>query len=68
MISIIIPAHNSAKTLETAVDSVVSQIKNQADVEVVIVENSSQDNTFEVAQTLQTKHPNVIKIAAGSLV
>lgn len=66
MISIIIPAHNSAKTLEAAVDSVVSQMKNQADVEVVIVENSSQDNTFEVAQTLQAKYPNVIKTAQSA--
>ncbi|MDO4902904.1 MAG: glycosyltransferase family 2 protein [Limosilactobacillus sp.] len=54
LISIIIPAYNCADTLERAVDSI-----DNDNAEIIIVENGSEDNTFEVAKLLSEKHSNV---------
>lgn len=45
MVSVIIPAYNSAATIEDAVRSALSQ---SADVEVIVVDDCSADNTQEV--------------------
>lgn len=57
-ISIIIPAYNAEKTLERAVESIVSDIKSYC-VEIIIVENGSTDSTLNVAQNLKNKYENV---------
>lgn len=53
-ISVIIPAHNAAKTIAATVDSILRQTRPVQ--EIVIVENGSTDNTTEVATELAKKH------------
>lgn len=48
IISVIIPAYNSAATLERAVFS----IGNNPDIEILIIENGSSDNTVEIISKL----------------
>ncbi len=56
--SIIIPAHNSEKTLLQCVESVM---KNAQDIcEVLIVENNSSDNTVALCKQLEKKYDNII--------
>lgn len=57
-LSVIIPAHNAGKFLERCVNSIVLE-KHQLNMEVLIIENGSSDNTAEVARTLEEKYDYV---------
>ncbi len=58
--SIIIPAFNEAPTLAEAVHELVSFCKRQPQqIEILLVENGSTDETWLVAQTLSREHPNL---------
>ncbi len=46
-VSVVIPCHNYGRYLEAAVDSVVTQ--QDVDVQVIIVNDHSPDNTAEIA-------------------
>lgn len=46
MISIIMPAYNSAKYINSAINSVLNQ--SYSDYELIIVDDCSQDNTYEI--------------------
>jgi glycosyltransferase involved in cell wall biosynthesis len=53
-VSIIIPAYNDAKTLEKIIPSILNQ-KYDGDVEILLVDDSSTDNTLEVARKYDLK-------------
>lgn len=57
LISFIIPAHNGEKFLEKCVDSIVAQ--NKLDFEIIIVENGSDDNTLEIANSLSANDDRI---------
>lgn len=63
-ISIAIPCYKSAHTIEAVVDGLVEQFKNQADYdyEIVLVNDGSPDNTFEVIHRICNKNPKVTGI------
>ena len=54
-VSIIIPAFNAAKTIEQAILSVVKQ--SYGNIEVIVVDGNSKDNTIAILQTLQSQYP-----------
>lgn len=56
-VSVIIPAHNSASTLENAVVSALGQTRPPS--EIIIVENGSSDQTLSIAEHLADIHPSV---------
>lgn len=58
--SVIIPAYNSEKTIKRCVDSITSQ--NRSDVEVVIINDGSTDETENICKALQVKHNNIVYI------
>ena len=47
LLSIIIPAFNAEKTIQTAIASLL-KIKNQNLIEIIIVNDFSTDNTFKI--------------------
>lgn len=59
-ISIIIPVHNGAETIEKCVESFFSQ--NCSNFEIVLVENHSTDNSLEICEKLESKYENVVCI------
>lgn len=61
LISIIIPAYNCADVLEKAVNSVIKNISNsnENEIEILIVENGSTDNTTEIAERLEIQYPYI---------
>src|SRR5437763_15509472 len=57
MISIVIPAYNSAHTIVAMLDSVRSQTFR--DYEVLITDDGSHDGTLEVCQQYASEHPEM---------
>ncbi|WP_295360835.1 glycosyltransferase family 2 protein [uncultured Pseudoramibacter sp.] len=55
LISFIIPCHNNEKTLEKAVCSLVSEA-HAKEIEIIIVENASTDQTYQRALNLREKN------------
>lgn len=66
-ISIIIPCFNAAGVLPRAIDSVVAQ--GIADVEIIVVDDASRDDSVAVAEGLAQRHPGIViipqKVNAG---
>lgn len=58
-ISFIIPAYNAEKVLRRAVKNIVGVDCEQKNIEVLIVENGSTDETLSVAKQLQREYPNI---------
>ncbi len=58
--SVIIPAYNSEKTIKRCIESITLQ--NRPDVEIIIINDGSTDETESVCKALQTEHNNLIYI------
>ena len=57
LISVIIPTHNSANTIGIAVESILNQ--TYPNLEIIIVDDNSTDNTWEVINPYVTNNDNV---------
>ncbi|MEA2049082.1 MAG: glycosyltransferase family A protein [Campylobacterota bacterium] len=60
LVSIVIPCYNQAQFLEESVQSAV--IQSYQNIEIIIVNDGSTDNTQEISEGLQKKHPEKIHI------
>lgn len=59
-LSIIIPAYNEEKRLPATLESVSAFLQKQSyQAEVIVVENGSQDRTWELAQDISASHKNI---------
>lgn len=58
MISVIIPAYNSEDTIVEALNSVKNQTYN-GDIEVIVVNDGSSDNTGEILERYKSKNPSI---------
>jgi len=59
-VSVVMPAYNEAEILETSVSDVVEGLRvREVSFEIVVVENGSTDSTFELAQELAARFPEV---------
>ena len=67
MISIIMPTHNKVRDVTTCLTEVFDQIAPRKNVEVVVVNDGSRDETPQVLDALAAKHPEmrVINLAGG---
>ena len=68
MVSVIIPVYNGAEFIKDAVESVIFQ--DYKDIELIVVNDGSTDNTLEILQTIWKKYkPNgrIITIPNGGL-
>lgn len=60
LLSICIPTYNRKKYLQECLDSIVNQDWfNEKEIEIVISDNASQDNTTEVIKEYQSKYKNI---------
>lgn len=60
-LSVIIPFYNSTATLEKAAMSCLdSRVLN--DIEVIMVNDGSKDNSLEVARSIEQKYPNSVRV------
>ena len=57
-LSLIIPAHNEEKRLPACIENLVKFIRSRPEsVEVIIVENGSNDKTYSMAEKYQQQYP-----------
>ncbi len=67
-VSIIVPTYNEAKNLPLLVEEIFSVIdKTQIDLELIIVDDNSPDNTWQIAEELSKKFPIKVVRRAGKL-
>lgn len=59
LISFIIPCYNSESYLARCLDSLLINVK---EIEVIVVNDGSKDNTLKIAKGYQKKYPDTIKI------
>lgn len=59
LVSIVIPIYNSEKTLKRCIESIVNQTYDIDKIEVILVDNGSRDNSYEVFQEIQFTHSNL---------
>ena len=57
-VSVIIPTYNRAKFLPNAVKSIIDQ--DYENIEIIIVDDGSIDNTQSVVESLKEKYPNIL--------
>ncbi|MHA2378831.1 MAG: glycosyltransferase family 2 protein [Candidatus Thorarchaeota archaeon] len=62
-LSVLIPARNSASTLERALDSVLSQ--TLLPEKIIVVDDRSDDNTLDIIQSYVQKHPGLFVVVRG---
>ncbi len=60
-ISIVIPVYNSEKTIEKLVSKLVENITN-FDLEIILVNDNSKDNSEESCVILYKKYPKIVKL------
>lgn len=59
-VTIIIPVHNSSATLYKCLQSIYEQTYPREFMQVMCINNGSQDNSFEVFQHFHHKHPQML--------
>lgn len=58
LFSIVIPVHNDAGNVTTAVQSILAD--HQTPIEIILVENGSSDLSWEACQSLSQKYPGIV--------
>ena len=66
MISVVLPAHDEAPYIASAVRDVAEGMRTRGPFEVIVVENGSTDGTAEVARTLHDKVPELRVLELGA--
>lgn len=56
VLSIIVPIYNVEKYLKKCIDSLINQIKNEEDVEVLLIDDGSTDNSIEICDIYADKY------------
>ena len=63
-ISVIVPVHNTEKFLGKCLNSLVSQTTD--DIEFILIDDASTDNSLEILSSYQSKYPDKIKVISLS--
>lgn len=59
LVSFIIPAYNASTTITRCMDSIYNLNLESSSFEVIIIDDSSTDNTVDIIQSYSTTHPNI---------
>ncbi|WP_300039593.1 glycosyltransferase family 2 protein, partial [uncultured Roseobacter sp.] len=61
VVSVIVPAHNEERKITRAIESIRLQ-QTSFEVEIIVVNDESTDNTKAIVDTLATEHDNIIVV------
>ncbi len=59
LITFAIPCYNSQEYMEHCIDTILTA---KDDIEIVIINDGSKDNTLKIAKAYQKKYPDIIKV------
>ena len=59
-ISVVVPCYNVSKYLKDCVDSIINALVD--DMEIILVNDGSTDNTLDICNEYKKKYPNIIKV------
>lgn len=62
LFSIIVPVYNVEKYLEDCLKSIICQIDDENDFEVILVDDGSTDRSGKICDEYQRMHPSLIKV------
>ncbi len=62
LLSIIIPTYNMATLLPRCLDSLVAAKGAEETLEAIVVNDGSKDNSLQVAQDYQKRHPQIVTV------
>ena len=62
ILSVIIPAYNVEKYIQRCLDSLVFNEKCLKDLDVIVVDDGSQDQTYEIARQYEEKYPDSVRV------
>lgn len=65
MISVIVVTYNQENTIARTLDSILKQ-KDVQDLEIIIGEDHSSDNTRQICETYALKYPSIIRLFSNS--
>ncbi|EJL6998688.1 glycosyltransferase family 2 protein, partial [Vibrio cholerae] len=57
LVSVIMPAYNSSLTIKDSIKSVI--VQSYKNIELIIVDDCSEDNTVEIIQSFSTLDPRI---------
>ena len=55
-VSVIVPVYNVSEYLEECLDSLLAQTMNKDDMEILLINDGSTDNSFEICQRYAQEH------------
>ena len=58
-LSVVIPCYNEESTLESCVTQVMKMATNELQLELIIINDASSDNSLAIAHEISNKYPNV---------
>ncbi|KZX17516.1 putative glycosyltransferase EpsH [Methanobrevibacter cuticularis] len=61
-ISVIVPVYNAEKTLNNAIDSVINQSFGFENIEIILVDDCSNDGTKDIINDLANEYENIVPI------
>ena len=60
-ISIAIPVYNSEDTIKNLIEKLIENISNKYNLEIVLVNDNSKDNSEKICLSLYEKYPKIVK-------
>ena len=60
VLSVVIPCFDEAATLAKCVDRVIAIKDNELDLEIIIVDDASKDESLSIARSIEKQHPEVV--------
>ena len=59
LISFVVPAYNESKLLPSTTKSIIANVPSQYEYEIVIVNDGSKDNTWQVIEKLASENKKI---------
>lgn len=56
LLSILIPAYNAGSRIEDCLNSITSQIIDESEIEIIVIDDGSTDNTLQIIKDAQSSH------------
>ena len=61
-VSIIVPVYNGVATIRRCVDSLISQIMEKESMEIILVNDSSTDDTLNILKEYENRYPKLVYV------